>query len=224
MRRPASFRRCIITVIPGGYGIATMIPSRERAAWLGRHIFPHEASLRQWLSRRPVSVGMEIDDVVQEAYAILAGLERVDHIRNPRNYLFEVAKSVILQALRRSRVVTIDSLMGAEILTIPEDAPSPESVAADRQELSHVSALIGALPLRCREVFTLRKLQGMSQRDVAHQLGIAESTVEKHMIKALLSLTNAIGRGGKRRDGSSSMCEQVAETDQHDATGQFGRA
>jgi RNA polymerase sigma-70 factor (ECF subfamily) len=186
--------------------------SRERAAWLGCHILPHEASLRQWLARRPVDVGCDIDDIVQEAYAILAGLERVDHIRNPRNYLFEVAKSVILQALRRSRVVTIDALTSTEVMQIPEEAPSPERVAADRQELSHVTALIAALPARCREVFTLRKLQGLSQKDVARQLDIAESTVEKHMIKALALLTNAIGRGGLGRDAASSSRATQDET------------
>jgi RNA polymerase sigma-70 factor (ECF subfamily) len=201
-----------------------MSVSRERAAWLGRHIFPHEAVLRQWLARRPAGAGMDIDDIVQESYAVLAGLAHVDHIRNPRNYLFEVAKSVILQALRKSRVVSIDALMSAEVMEIPEDAPSPECVAADRQELAQVSALIGALPARCREVFVLRKLRGYSQRETAERLGIAESTVEKHMIKALAMLTNAIGRGGNSRDPSSSARDHAIETRPDDAAGQRDRA
>jgi DNA-directed RNA polymerase specialized sigma24 family protein len=37
------------------------------------------------------------------------------------------------------------------------------------------------LPDRCREVLTLRKLYGLSQREIAQRLGIAESTVEKHV-------------------------------------------
>jgi RNA polymerase sigma factor (sigma-70 family) len=192
-----------------------MTVSRERAAWLGSHIFPHEASLRQWLSRRPGAAGMEVEDVVQESYAILAGLDRVDHIQRPRNYFFEVAKSVVLQSLRRSRVVTIDAQSNAEVLEVPEDAPTPERIAADRQELAHVAALIAALPDRCREVFTLRKLDGMSQREVAAQLAIAESTVEKHMVKALALLTDAIGRGGNRRVASSMGREPANETKPH---------
>jgi RNA polymerase sigma-70 factor (ECF subfamily) len=180
-----------------------MTMSRERAAWLGSYIFPHEASLRQWLARRPSAASMEVEDVVQESYAILAGLERVDHIQRPRNYFFEVAKSVVLQSLRRSRVVTIDAHSGADMLEVPEDGPSPERVAADRQELAHVASLIAALPERCREVFSLRKLDGLSQRETAAKLGIAESTVEKHMVKALALLTNAIGRGGNKRPTSS---------------------
>lgn len=96
--------------------------SRERAVWLGRNVFPHEAALRQWLSARTASAGLEVDDVVQETYAILASIERVDHIRNARTYMFEVAKSVVLQSLRRARIVTIDVQANAQFLDIPEDA------------------------------------------------------------------------------------------------------
>jgi RNA polymerase sigma factor (sigma-70 family) len=189
-----------------------MTVSRERAAWLGSHIFPHEAALRQWLSRRPCAAGMDVEDVVQESYAILAALGGTDHIQRPRNYFFEVAKSVVLQSLRRSRVVTIDAHATMEFHAIPEDAPTPERIVADRQELAHVATLIDELPHRCGEVFKLRKLHGLSQRDVAARLGISESTVEKHMVKALATLADAIGRGGNRRPTSSRECDPQTQT------------
>jgi len=199
-----------------------MTVSRDRAAWLGRHIFPHEAALRQWLSRRPGAIGMDVEDVVQESYAILAGLGDIGHIQRPRNYFFEVAKSVVLQSLRRSRVVTIDAQSNVELLEIPEDAPTPERVVADRQELAHVAALIAKLPDRCREVFTLRKLHGLSQCEVAGQLEIAESTVEKHMVKALAVLIDAIGRGGNRRETSSIDRDQQNEATFHEQARRAG--
>jgi RNA polymerase sigma factor (sigma-70 family) len=196
-----------------------MMLSQQRAAWLGRNIFPHEAAVRQWLARRPSGWGMDVDDIIQESYAILAGLDRIDHINSPRNYFFEVAKSVVLRSLRRSRVVMIDAAVHAEILEIPETAPDAERILCDRQELQQVAAFIDRLPDRCREVFILRKLQGLSQKDVARKLGIAESTVEKHMVKALASLINAFGRGGNRRDPSSKGNEQNFEAKRRDAHG-----
>lgn len=176
--------------------------SKERAVWLAQRILPHEPALRAWLSRR--AAGLEVDDIVQETYAILAGLAEVDHIRSPRNYMFEVAKSVVRQGLRRSPVVAFEALAEADGLQAPSNEPSPETVAADRQELGRVAALIAALPPKCRQVFILRKVHGLSQKEIAGRLNLAESTVEKHVGKALAILTAKIGRGGTRRLESST--------------------
>ncbi len=48
------------------------------------HILPHEAALRGWLSRRRAPAAFDVDDIVQESYALLAERERVDDILNPR--------------------------------------------------------------------------------------------------------------------------------------------
>lgn len=184
--------------------------SSQRVEWLARSILPHEAELRAWLRRRPL-VGLDVDDVVQECYVILARLGSVDHIRNPRTYLFETAKSVVLLSLRRSRVVSFSALADIEGLDIPCDAPGPETIAAGRQELARVAELIAALPPKCREVFTLRKVHELSQREVAHHMGISENTVEKHMGKALRILSNAIGYGGKSSIAASEKHDQEVD-------------
>ena len=41
-----------------------------------------------------------------------------------------------------------------------------------------------ALPTRCRQVFTLRKVYGYSQKQIAERLQISENTVEQHLTKA----------------------------------------
>ncbi len=178
------------------------LATHERAIWLARNVLPHEPALRAWLGRRPLP-GLDVDDIIQEAYAILAGLESVEHIRTPRTYLFEVSKSVILQALRRSRIVAFEALAEVEGMEFPSSAPSPEEVAADRQELGRVAALIAGLPGKCREAFTLRKVHGLSQREVAQRMGVSENTVEKHVGKGIAHLMDAMGRGGNRRAGAS---------------------
>ncbi|MBV9528069.1 sigma-70 family RNA polymerase sigma factor [Sphingomonas sp.] len=175
-----------------------MLASSERAYWLTQYILVHEPELRSWLGRRAIP-GLDIDDVIQESYAILAGMKSTDHIHNPRIYLFEVAKSVVLQSFRQSRVVAFSALAEFDALSIPDSAPSPEMIAAGRQELGRLAKLIDKLPTKCREAFVLRKVRGLSQRDVASAMGVSENTVEKHIGKALGVLGHDIGRGGNRR-------------------------
>ena len=169
----------------------TLIPSRERTVWLSRHILPHEPALRAWLRRR-VNRDLEVDDVVQETYAVLVGLPAVDHIRAPRAYAFQTALSVVLQHVRRSKLVRVDAVGDMAALSTPADEPSPESQVAARQDLLWMHELILGLPPRQREAFTLRKVEGLSQRQIAQRMGIAESTVEKHIGQALRVVMSAL--------------------------------
>jgi RNA polymerase sigma-70 factor (ECF subfamily) len=158
--------------------------SSDRATWLANHVLPYEPALRAWLARRRV-INLEIDDIVQETYAVLASLPAVDHIHNPRTYAFSVAQSLILRHVRRARIVSIDSMAEIDRLSILGEGASAERQAADREELGRITQAIAGLPEKCREAFLLRKLDGLSQRQVAEQMGVSENTIEKHVGKAL---------------------------------------
>ncbi|MCI4592687.1 sigma-70 family RNA polymerase sigma factor [Sphingobium sp. BYY-5] len=169
---------------------------RERARWLLRTILPHEPALRRWLVRNPLA-GMEPDDIIQESYTILAELERIDTIRYPRAYLFQVARSVITRHVRRARIVPIQVVDNLDRLDQPDDAASPEQCAIDRDELHQLARAIAAMPLKTREAFVLRRVEGLPQRAIAAQMGISENTVETHISRGIRFLIDWFGRGGK---------------------------
>lgn len=55
-----------------------------------------------------------------------------------------------------------------------------------------LSALVADLPEKCRIVFTMSREQGMSQKEIAHELDISEKTVEAHMGKAIKKLKTGL--------------------------------
>lgn len=179
--------------------------SDERARWLAARVLPHEPALRAWLSRR-LGAGLEADDVVQEAYAVLVGLDDVSHVRDPRAYFFATARSVVLQHVRRSRIVAIEAVAEIDRLDIDHDERSPDQHALAGEELRRIATLIAALPARCREAFTLRKVQGLSQREIAARMKVSENTVEKHVGKGLRLLMRSLGgdRGAAGNAGKKS--------------------
>jgi RNA polymerase sigma-70 factor (ECF subfamily) len=185
-----------------------------RWRWLADQILPHEAALRSWL-RRKKDLPIEADDLVQEAYATLAELDSVEHIHNPKAYLFQTAYSIALQLLRRDRVVSILAIADVEELQMCADSPGPEQQAASREELRRVAAAIEGLPPQCGEVFRLRKVEGLSQREVANRMSLAESTVEKHMGRATRLLMDHFGRGGKFASEASTGLEESAIHTRH---------
>ncbi|HVZ29858.1 MAG TPA: sigma-70 family RNA polymerase sigma factor [Asticcacaulis sp.] len=153
-------------------------------AFVGTQILPHEAGLRQWLTRLGVKTD-ERDDIIQEVYCRLLRLERFDHIEDPRAYLFHSARNIVLQQVRRNRVVSIMTVQNLDELGVADRRPSPETQTSARHELTQVLGLIGGLPERCRQVFELRKVHGLSQAETAKALRISENIVEKETAKGL---------------------------------------
>ncbi len=82
---------------------------QQKADWLGRHIMPHEPMLRLWLKSRELR-GLEIEDIVQDTYTRILSLASFDHITSPRTYAFQVASSVMMDHLRRLKIVSIDAM------------------------------------------------------------------------------------------------------------------
>ncbi|MEO7689356.1 MAG: sigma-70 family RNA polymerase sigma factor [Sphingomonas sp.] len=180
--------------------------NRQRImAWVGSEILPHEAHVRAWLRRM---LGPDdIEDVIQEAYCRISGLDDVGHIRNGRAYLFTTAKMLVLERIRRSRVVNIETVTEIDALNIIGDEPSPERIAAGRRELARVRRMIEGLPDRCRRVFELRKIEGLSQREVAQAMNLPEHTVENDVEKGLKLILKAIAEGEEVAEMALSKLE-----------------
>ncbi|WP_165799499.1 RNA polymerase sigma factor [Sphingomonas oleivorans] len=151
----------------------------------------HEADVRAWLRRSSFN-GIDADDIVQETYCRLSMLKEVDSIHNPRAYFFTVARSIVLEAMRRSRVVRIDALADLSTLDIADPSPSVERIVSGRQDVARLQTLIAALPQRCAQIFTLRKVHGLSQREVAQKLNLSENVIEKQTARGLRLLLQAI--------------------------------
>lgn len=164
-------------------------------AWVGSEIIPHEADVRAWLCR--TLNPDDLEDIIQETYAQIAGLETVSHIRNPRAYFFTAARTFALMRLRRARVVNIEMVTEIDALSILEEEPSPERIVAGRRELARVRRLIEGLPERWRRVVELRKIEGLSQREAAEAIGVPEHTIDNDLRKGLKAILKAIAEGDR---------------------------
>lgn len=180
-------------------------------AWVGSNIVPLEGSLRAWLRRMSVSEA-EIDDVVHDAYVAIARLDSVAHIRNPKTYLFQTAKRNLLMRVRHDRIVPIERLTEVEALSLSDDAPDAERQLSARQELERVRRLVAALPERCRQIFELRRMEGVSQKEIARRMGLPEHTVEAQAARGLRLIMKAMAgaNGGADTTGRQTREDESA--------------
>lgn len=168
----------------------------ERARWLSRNVLPFEPVIRSRL-RRTFIYGLEIDDVIQEMYARIASLPSLEAIKHPLQYASQTATAIIIDQMRRSRVISINAAGTLEQLEICAPEPSPEQQMEFREEIAAVAQSLAQLPERTREVLILRRVEGLSQQETADRLHISIKTVEKHMATGVAALMAWFGRGGK---------------------------
>ena len=144
----------------------------------------HQALLRYL--RRRLADPQEADDAAQDLYCRIAARD-ARAIREPRAYLFEAARKLLVSRRRRARARPGETGgVDAEALVCP--APSPERRAEARARLAATLAAIDALSPKCRAVFVMVRLEERSYREAAAALGISVKLVEYYMRQALLSL------------------------------------
>ncbi len=180
-------------------------PSNARALWLAQNIVPHERAIRAWLSRR--APDLEIDDIIQEMYARLASLEKIEDIRSPRQYAAQTAVSIALNMTRHARVVPMIPLAAFEDAGLVSLEPSPERILNSQEELRALEKSLQELPPLCRTAFLLRRVEDLSQKEVAEKLGISVKTVEKYMARSVRFLIQTYGRGGTSSSQVSNRVE-----------------
>jgi len=93
---------------------------------------------------------------------------------------------------RRGRVVSIEAAGDLQDSNVLVDEVSPERHLHARQELKQLGKALRLLPPRCMEVVWLRKVDGISQNEVAQRLGISVRTVEFQVQKGMRILAHAL--------------------------------
>jgi RNA polymerase sigma factor (sigma-70 family) len=166
-----------------------------RLEWFKTVILPHEAALRARL-RRLCPAGFDVDNLVAESLVRAYTAKDITRIPTGRGYLFAIARNLLIDAARRDTIVSLDFV--ADLDTLRSDDTLEASLTA-RDELRRLQAIIDTLPPQCRRVFLLRRIHDLSLGEIAGQMSLSVSTVEKHLAKAVMLVAKAVS---EREEGS----------------------
>lgn len=140
----------------------------------------------------------DADDVVQDTLLKLHQVAQTEAIDNPKALAFSIARNLSVDLIRRnSRAKVRESAYGGlRTEAAGEDyvdcQPDAERALSSRQDVKRVLAALDTLTPRVRQTFVLHKIDGHPYAEVARIMGLSKSTVEKHMIKALRRLAEAL--------------------------------
>lgn len=142
-----------------------------------------------------IVVPNDVEDVLQETYLRILQAEKLQTIRHPGAFMLTTARNVALNmAMRADALNHVDSSRPdpQDESTLPPEAwldghNTAEHQVQIQEEFHLLCRALRELPPQCRKAFVLKRVYGLSQREVASELGITESTVEKHLAKALVA-------------------------------------
>lgn len=176
----------------------------DRHRWIAVNLLPLEPEARNWLARHCRSLSRhEIDDLVQEAYSRIWSAD-FSRVNQPRAYFFRTLRNLLAEGARHAQIVPMERMAEIGDLFIPNEEPGPERRISARQELERLHRLLDRLPIQCRRVFELRRIQGHSQQETAAIMGLSESTVEKHLAKAIECVAEEIESEARLNEGAST--------------------
>lgn len=129
----------------------------------------------------------DIEDVVQEAYLRAYIAEQHESIEQPRAFLFRIAKNLALNQLtKKSRQIT-DYIEEAGDTVVIETAAAIDEELEAQECLGLYCEAVASLPEKCRQVFLLRKVQGLAHKEIAERMALSVSSVEKYLRQGILA-------------------------------------
>lgn len=120
------------------------------------------------------------EDLVHDAFE-RAIANSASEVRDQKAYLARIARNLAIDHKRRA-VHTVEVTEEA-FFAFVDPAPSPETIAADRQALAITVAAIASLPERTRRALEMHRLGDHTLAQIGKQLGISTSLASRLVIE-----------------------------------------
>lgn len=141
----------------------------------------------------------EAEDLTQETFVRLMRSNSLDGVAEVNAYVFRVASNLLRDRARaasrakRYPISSLETVSHDDLARNCAEDCGPERVLIGRENLSEVLGYLDELGDRTKSIFILFRLEGMKQKDIAALYGMGLSTVEKHVMAAVLHLARRFG-------------------------------
>jgi RNA polymerase sigma-70 factor (ECF subfamily) len=102
-----------------------------RLEWFKAVVLPHEAAVRARL-RRICPPGFDVDNLVAESLARAYQVQEFARITAGRSYLLTIARNLLIDTLRRERIVSLDFVADLDVLRSDDAAVERQSACRRR--------------------------------------------------------------------------------------------
>lgn len=135
--------------------------------------------------------GIDCDDIVQETFKrVWEKRDAIHAWKNFNTYLISIAKHLIYNQLRHEVYV---KKYESEFLKLNASIQENDN-SFDIQSI--IEGAIIKLPVKCRNIYKLSRIDGFTNPEIAVKLNLSISTVENQLNKALNKIRSALSQAG----------------------------
>lgn len=150
--------------------------------------------------QRMVGCRQTAEDLAQEAYLKVIDASGADHISYPRPFLYQTAKNLALDHLRKEKVRERTHHPDPDpelVVQAPAPTPTPEHQTLAREQVELLVRAMAGLPERRRQILVLHRFHRWTYERIAAHLGLSRRAVEKNVQAALAYLLTQMGEPDK---------------------------
>ncbi len=160
-------------------------------AWFVREVLPLESDLMQFLHHNWRNKS-DIADLRQDIYVRIFESARREIPARPRHFVFTVARNLLIDRVRRERIIPFDAVADVDALGLALEIPAPDRAVIARDELRRLRAALDRLPERARNAVMLRRIEGLTGVEIAARMGISEAAVSKLIDNGIRTLADTL--------------------------------
>ena len=135
----------------------------------------------------------EAEDIVQDTYLHLLQRGTAATLEHPRPYLYRIAANLAVDFARKTRVRLRYLSEETEFFCSAEGPANLDGAGCAVLHLQRLKTTLAELPEICREAFLLNRVEGLSRIEIAQKFGVSVRTIDRHMVRALAHLREALG-------------------------------
>lgn len=138
----------------------------------------------------------DIEDILQDTYIRAVEAEKINQIQTPKAFLYKICKNLAINHHNKAAQKLTSYIEDFEELHVLDSTASLEDSIEQENRFVQFCNAVKLLPTQCRSVFVLKKVYGLSSKEIAQRMDISVSTIDKHLAKGMVSCRNNLERKG----------------------------
>lgn len=135
---------------------------------------------------------MEVEDIVQSAFARFQARVCIKEITNPKAFLFKTAYNIAIDMVRHKKIQDDYVYSEGQMALENTHEIGPEKIVESQQRLGIIAKALWRMPAKRRQLLLMNRCENLSYAEIARQIGISETAVRKHVSKALQDCHKAL--------------------------------